>query len=64
MNSQEQEVVTLSEICRVCLLKTDNMKHLLEPNDEVIQTITKLSSVSNVEVGFIKNTITYICLIY
>ncbi|XP_018564613.1 zinc finger protein 431-like [Anoplophora glabripennis] len=50
MNSSEEQVVTLSEICRVCLIKTDNMRHLLEPSDEVIQTLTKLSSVSNVEI--------------
>lgn len=53
MNIQEdQEIITLNEICRVCLVKTDNMKHLLEPNDEVIQIITKLTSVSNIEVNF------------
>lgn len=49
---EEQEVIALSEICRVCLVKSDNMKNLLEPNEEVIQIITKLTSISNIEVNF------------
>ncbi|KAJ8916060.1 hypothetical protein NQ315_010928 [Exocentrus adspersus] len=58
---KEQEVVLLNEICRACLVKTDNMKHLLEPSEDVVQTITKLASVSNIEVDVNDTLPCYLC---
>jgi hypothetical protein len=51
-NSESSEAVEvrLSDVCRSCLIKTDNMTNFFPKNDATSDIIAMLSSVGNIEV--------------
>lgn len=44
-----EEVIILGELCRACLLKSNNMKNLSVTDDYSINLLKKLSSLCNLK---------------
>lgn len=44
-----EEIVLFGELCRVCLIKSENMKHLNVDDDHSLNLLKKLSSICNLD---------------
>jgi hypothetical protein len=62
-NSESSEAVEvrLSDVCRSCLIKTDNMTNFFPKNDATSDIIAMLSSVGNIEIEINEFLPSYLC---
>ncbi|KAH0809444.1 hypothetical protein GEV33_013346 [Tenebrio molitor] len=59
--SSEAVEVRLSDVCRSCLIKTDNMTNFFPKNDATSDIIAMLSSVGNIEIEINEFLPSYLC---
>lgn len=59
-----EEIVLFGELCRVCLIKSENMKHLDVGDDHSLIILKRLSSICNLDKVGLVRYLKYFKLVY